>query len=299
MNADEHRAVSIPAAWSALDLDPLSGVLLIVGAPDSGKSTFARWLCERLAQAGRSVAFLDGDIGQSSLGPPTTMTLALPARTAPQGLQAPHSLITWFVGDVSPRGRMLPLVVGAGRLTRRALEAGAETVVVDTTGLVDPLHGGVALKHALVDQLQPTTLWALRRAGELESLLAPLRHLPRPRVVELPVSEAVRRRNVEARRAHRASAFRRYFAGSGVLRLSLRGRALFAGRTLAPRRLLALQDSAGFVLALGVIVDYNEARDELDIRTPLSETDAVASVHLGAIGVDADTGREFRPGRRA
>jgi polynucleotide 5'-hydroxyl-kinase GRC3/NOL9 len=304
MNTDEHRSVSIPAAWSALDLDPLSGVLLIVGAPDSGKSTFARWLCERLAQAGGSVAFLDGDVGQSTLGPPTTMTLALPARTAPQGLsalaqQVPRSLTAWFVGDVSPRGRMLPLVVGAGRLVRRALEAGAGTVVVDTTGLVDPVHGGVALKHALVDQLQPTTLWALRRAGELEALLAPLRHLPRPRVVELPVSEAVRRRNVEARRAHRASAFRRYFAGSGVLRLSLRGRALFAGRTLAPRRLLALQDSAGFVLALGVIVDYDEAREELDVCTPLSETDAVASVHLGAIGVDADTGREFRPGRRA
>jgi polynucleotide 5'-hydroxyl-kinase GRC3/NOL9 len=284
----------------------LRGVLLIVGAPDTGKSTFAQWLSDRLTQAGKCVALLDGDVGQNALGPPTTLTLALPSGTR-KASQEFQSLIHWFVGDVSPRGRMLPLVVGAGRLTRRALEARAEVVVVNTTGLVDPGHGGVALKHALVDQLQPTTLFAFQRASELQPILAPLRRLShwpggeqsQLRVVELPVSGAVRRRGVEARRTHRADAFRRYFAGARTLRLSLRGRAVFDGRIFSPRRLLALQDVDGFALALGVVIAYDERRDELEIRTPLAAVDDIVSIRLGVIGVDVATGHEFRPGRHS
>ena len=304
MNAEAHTPVIVPGTWSALDLASLSGVLLVVGAPNTGKSTFAHWLCGRLAECGQSVAFLDGDVGQSILGPPTTLTLALPTQTS-EVSEGFRSRVHWFVGDVSPRGRFLPLVVGSSRLTCRALEAGAQTVVVDTTGLVDRAQGGVALKHALVDQLQPTTLFAFQRAGELEPILAPLRWLsrrgwqrpPHLCLIELPVSDAVRPRDVPNRQARRAATFRRYFAGAGVVRLSLRRCAVFEGWTFAPRRLLALQDAAGFALALGVIVDYSEASRELSIRTPLADTDAVASIRLGAIGVDADTGREYRPGR--
>jgi polynucleotide 5'-kinase involved in rRNA processing len=192
---------------------------------------------------------------------------------------------------------MLPLVVGAGRLAQRGLESGAEMVIVDTTGLVDQAHGGVALKHALVDQLQPTTLFALQRSGELEPILKPLRQLPHPRVVELPITSTVRRRDTQTRQAHRADAFRRYFAGAGVTHLSLEGRAVFGGHTFAPQRLVALQDGAGFALALGVVVDFQAGNGTLHIRTPLANTDAVASVRLGAVGVDVKTGREIRPAR--
>jgi polynucleotide 5'-hydroxyl-kinase GRC3/NOL9 len=290
------RSILVPRAWLDLDLSALHGVLLVIGAPDTGKSTFAHWLFGRLAGPDRPVALLDGDVGQSLLGPPTTLTLGLPNQTSEVSTDF-RCLVHWFIGDVSPRGRMLPLVVGTGRLVQRAREAGVETVLVDTTGLVDRAQGGVALKHALVDQLQPATLFALQRSGELEPILASLRQLSHPRVVDLGVNSAVRRRDVERRRAHRAAAFRRYFAAAGVVHLSLRGRAVFEGPTFAPGRLLALQDAAGFALALGVVVEWDQAGDQLAIRTPLTATDAVASIRLGAIGVDADTGREFRPGR--
>jgi polynucleotide 5'-hydroxyl-kinase GRC3/NOL9 len=298
MNAEERRSVVVPEAWSALDFSSLVGVLLVLGAPNTGKTTFAYWLYERLAASHRPIALLDGDIGQSSLGPPTTLTLVLLSETSGAD-KGTETLTRWFVGDVSPRGRMLPLVVGAGRLMRRAMEAGAKTVVVDTTGLVDQAHGGVALKHALVDQLQPTTLFAFQRTRELEPILAPLRWGLRPRVMELPVAGAVRWRDVSKRQGHRADAFRRYFTGAGILRLSLRQRAIFGGCTFVPGRLLALQDADGFALALGVVVHFDEAGEELYTRTPLTDVAAVLSVQLGAIGVDLETGHEFRPGRRA
>lgn len=304
MNGDKRESVVVPETWSHLDLDAFSGVLLVIGAPDTGKSTFAHWLFGRLADAGRSLAFLDGDIGQSTLGPPATLTLSMPSGASSDS-EKMAVLLHWFVGDVSPRGRMLPLVVGAGRLHQRALAAGVDTLVVDTTGLVGRAQGGVALKHALVDQLRPTTLFALQRVSELEPILVPLRRLsqrggrswPGFQVVELEVTAAIRPRDVTMRQAHRARTFRRYFSRAGVVRLSLRQRAVFDGATFAPRRLIALQDAAGFALALGVIASWDTTRDELSVYTPLADVERVASIRLGAIGVDVETGREFRPAR--
>jgi polynucleotide 5'-hydroxyl-kinase GRC3/NOL9 len=289
------QPVVVPDAWLNLDVGAFRGVLLIVGAPDTGKSTFAHWLFERLVQIGRPTAFLDGDVGQSTVGPPTTLALVPPQTSE---LSQNLECLRWFVGDVSPRGHMLPQVVGAGRLTRRALKEGAKGVVVDTTGLVERTHGGVALKHALVDQLQPTRLFAFQRSSELEPILAPLRHLSNLQVVELPVAGVVRRRGVETRRAYRAEAFRRYFAGAELYSMSLRGRGVFGGQTFAPGRLLALQNTTGFTLAIGAIAGWNRARDELTVRAPPIQANTITSIHLGAIGVDVDTGREFRPANR-
>ena len=277
--------------------EELGDILRDVLCEEMGDEVFQNWLCDQLAKSERRVAFLDGDVGQSALGPPTTMTLGLP-RDSAENPSAIQSQVRWFVGDVSPRGRMLPLVVGAARLVGRALNVGAKIVVMDTTGLVNQLHGGVALKHALVNQLQPTTLFAFVRGNELEPILAPLRCLPLLRVIELPVSDVVQRRDVRTRQAHRASAFRNYFAGAGEVRLPLRGRAVFGGQALAPRRLLALQDAEGFTQALGVILGVEGSDDVLSICTPLCDIDTVACVELGAIGVDPHSGREYRPARK-
>jgi polynucleotide 5'-hydroxyl-kinase GRC3/NOL9 len=293
---DQH--VVVPTEWRSLELATLHGVLLVVGASDTGKSSFAHWLFRTLAESDRRVAFLDGDVGQSSLGPPTTMTLSLPPQTEGGHSGNPEfarPLVRWFVGDVTPRGRMLALVVGMARLVQRSHDEGMEAIVIDTTGLVGQAHGGVALKHALADQLQPTAVFAFQRSDELEPILMPWRYLARPRVVELPVSGAVRRRDLRTRQDYRARAFQRYFAQAEIVRLSLPRRAVFGGQAFAPRRLVALQDADGFVLELGVIVALDG--ESLTVRTPLRKLSQVASIHLGAIGIDPHTGCECRPGR--
>ena len=98
------KVVALPGIWSELDLASLSGVLLVVGAPDTGKSTFARWLVDRLAQVGQPVALLDGDVGQSSLGLPTTLTLALPTQSL-----NPQSPVHWHVPAIECGPARYPL----------------------------------------------------------------------------------------------------------------------------------------------------------------------------------------------
>jgi len=192
-------------AWEELDLKRLNGILMVVGASDVGKSTFARYLFRRLCKSSAGVAHLDGDPGQSTLGPPTTMTLAL-ARDGEQTFPPCGPLWRGFVGSVSPAGHMLPVLTVAARLTGAGRKAGAQVIIYDTTGLVDPSRGGIALKLAEIDLLRPSLLVAIQR--EREPLLAPFRRSRRVQMVELPPSPAARYRERDERQANRAERFR-------------------------------------------------------------------------------------------
>ena len=65
---------------------------MIIGASDTDKSTLARHLYQELCRRGCRAAYLDADMGQSTLGLPTTLNLALSSepgddRFPPQGRQ--------------------------------------------------------------------------------------------------------------------------------------------------------------------------------------------------------------------
>ncbi len=291
-----------PSSWQHLPTADLAGVILIVGAPDTGKSTLARYLYGRLAAAGRRVALLDGDPGQSALGPPATMTLAMgesviasgvceaipliawdcfvanPApRNDAEGFSSAGVAYRWFVGATSPRGHMLPMLVGAGRLVEAARAAGAEAIVYDTSGLVDPAQGGLSLKLAKIDLLRPAAVIAIQREDELEPLLASLRRSQRTRLFELTPSPAVTRRDAITRREHRAAQFGRYFAGAHLLDVDFSRLAVLPEPNFAFNQLIALEDAAAFTLGLGIV---REA--DLDVRQVTLLTSLACSENSGS-----------------
>ncbi len=313
--------IDIPSAWHHLPTADLAGVILVVGAPDTGKSTLARYLYDRLAAAGRRGALLDGDPGQSTLGPPATMTLALgenviarsglcdeaipcdegdcfanTARNDVADLPPAGAIYRWFVGATSPRGHMLPLLVGAGRLVEAARAAGAEAIIYDTSGLVDPAQGGLSLKLAKIDLLRPAAVIALQREDELEPLLASLRRSQRTRLFELAPSPAVVRRDSITRREHRAVQFGRYFAGAGLLSLDFNRLAVFPEPNLAFGQLVALEDVAGFTIGLGIVREADLGARQVTLLTPLASLAGVDALRLGDLAVEPWTWRDQRAG---
>jgi len=285
--------MDVPQAWEQLSIERLRGVALVIGATDVGKSTFCRYVYARLCATLHCVGYLDGDPGQSTLGPPTTITLALGgqecARFPPSGPQ-------WrsFVGAVSPSGHMLALLVGAARLVRAAQEAGAEAIVYDTTGLVDPACGGLDLKRAKIGLLRPTVVYALQRGRELEPLLVPLRRSGRVRVVDVARSRAARRRHVQERRAHRARQYAAYLAGCDLLEVDWGQIAVFPAPRFFPGRLVSLEDAAGYTRGLGVVVAHDEQARRVTLRTPLRSLDGIDAVCLGDVCVDLETYQDAR-----
>jgi polynucleotide 5'-hydroxyl-kinase GRC3/NOL9 len=285
--------IEIPPAWERITFSALSGTLLVFGAPDTGKSTFARYLYRRLCVHHERVAFVDGDVGQAVLGPPTTMTLAL-GGSGDDSFPPAGPRFRTFVGDVSPRGHMLPTLVGAHRLVQRARQAGATAIVFDTTGLVDAAQGGGELKRAKVDLLRPTVVVGIQRGSELEHLLVPLRCSRRTRVIDLPASPAARHREVTIRQEHRAARFGAYFEGACALEVVWQRLAVFPAPVFTPHRLVALEDSSGFTLGLGVVTGSDLARGAVTLYMHLSSLEGVDGIRLGGLALDPRTFRESR-----
>jgi polynucleotide 5'-hydroxyl-kinase GRC3/NOL9 len=283
--------IEIPPTWEQITMSALSGVILVVGAPDTGKSTFTRYLYRCLCAHHERVGFIDGDMGQATLGPPTTMTVAL-NEPGDDAFPPAGSRYRAFVGNVMPKGHMLPTLVGAHRLVRKAQEEGTSTIVFDTTGLIDPAQGGGELKRAKVDLLKPAAVIALQRRDELEYLLLPLRLSRRTRVIDLPASRAAQRRTPFTRQEHRAAQFRRCFAGARSLEVDWQRLAIFPTPAFTPHRLVALEDKEGFALSLGIVTASDP--NTVMLHTPLASLDGVSAVRLGDLTLDPRTFQETR-----
>ncbi|HYF11876.1 MAG TPA: Clp1/GlmU family protein, partial [Actinomycetota bacterium] len=129
--------------------------VMLVGGLDTGKSTLSRRLLEAAVAAGRPAAYVDADLGQKTVGPPATMAMRVVRSAddlAPGRFEEADALA--FVGATSPQGHMVQVISAVASLHRRALEAGAELVVVDTSGMVSGVYGQI-LKYHKVEMVRP------------------------------------------------------------------------------------------------------------------------------------------------
>lgn len=170
------------------------GIVMVIGRVDTGKSTFCRQLAFSALERGRKVAIVDSDVGQSWIGPPTTVGMKMVVQDFTSAL-FPDSF--YFVGSISPERHLLQIVVGVKRMIERAIFAGADLVIVDTTGLIDGNIGRV-LKTSKIDLVKPDHLVCFQRGGELDTLVKGFEtvlhvHRLRPSKDVIPKSQDFRR----------------------------------------------------------------------------------------------------------
>jgi len=219
--ASKHLPWDMPSSWRpALDAAGNGTVMLLIGEVDCGKSTLAAVLANQAIAAGRRVGIVDADVGQSSIGPPACVGLALPRQQfASLNDLAPDAID--FVGACSPAGHLLQAATSTSALVASARAGGCETIIVDTTGMVS---GGLAraLKVAKIRLVDPDVIVALQFEDEVEHLVAPYRARTRPRVLRLLTSRAAQERSREERTANRQRRFAAYFTAAKLIEVSWR-----------------------------------------------------------------------------
>lgn len=274
------RPIVAPGPWRELLATIERGTVLVVGATDTGKSSLARYLVSQLDRPLDRVALVDADPGQKSVGVPACLGLAV---TGPW--EAPAAL--WFVGDVSPVGNLLPIVVGTARLAQRARESGAEAVVINTSGLVEgPAARALKLHMAVASGVDQVV--AIQRDGELEPLLELLEEPGRSIHRLAPVADLRVRSPVERRR-HREARFQAHFRGAEVRwfgRRKLVGAGWNPGAAagLAPGTVVGLLAEGGFCLALGLLEELGE--DRAAVLTPWKDPRVVVRLKAGGLRLD-------------
>ena len=93
-----------PPQWLALAGELLKGrIILVLGSVDTGKTTLVTYLANSLVKRGKRVAIVDADVGQSDIGPPTTIGLGL-VESPIKKMREAKRLAMYFVGAISPEG---------------------------------------------------------------------------------------------------------------------------------------------------------------------------------------------------
>ena len=275
------------------------GVVVMLGSVDAGKTTMATAIANAAVRAGRRTAVVDADIGQSDLGPPTTVGLAVPQHPATR-MDEWHATAAWFVGDTAPPTVYPYLLEGADRCIARARRRRARVIVVDTTGWVEG-DAAVAAKAHKLRRIDPEHVVALQRDGEVEPILD---RLPRRIVVHrLRPSPQVRRRSPEERRAIRARRFRLYFSHAPRHTLALGALSAgrlprYGGREIPQDRMLVeipraelqhllvgLADRNGWLKALGSVVEADRAQQAVTVVAPLQPPGRVIALQWGVLRV--------------
>jgi polynucleotide 5'-kinase involved in rRNA processing len=286
--------VDTESTLERLMTDP--GIVMLLGGIDTGKTSYGIELVKRATEHEIAAAFIDSDVAQSTVGPPTTIGLKLCAgmqEFTRETLRTADGLS--FVGSISPRGHLGAIVTGTAKLVERAKEAGCRLIVVDTSGLVDGITGQM-LKFHKMDLVTPDKIIAFERGGELEPVIGIAQRFTSAEVIEMAVPGQVVSRSVDERMAFREEQFAAYFA-SGASRWRVKPTVFMPtlpvdfDLALLDGLVVGMENGKGSCVGIGVL-EYDAGEDILRMISPVSE--GVRGLRLGSIKIDIE-GRSRGP----
>ncbi len=205
-------------------------VVLVIGATDTGKSTFCRFLADYALTSGLKVACVDADIGQSRIGPPTTVGVKSFETQKKNGssdfdnqqIRVENRVVfdgsaerLYFVGDVSLSGHFLEILTGIRLMVDSARQTDADFIVIDTTGYIhDP--PAVTLKQHKIELIRPNHLVCIGRSAELTQIAACYTQQEWLDIHCLLPHRNVRSKSRSVRSRYRKDQFDAYFSESNV-----------------------------------------------------------------------------------
>lgn len=270
-------------------LDSDKRTIMVIGASDTGKTTLIMSLATLFSKR-FSTAIVDLDMGQSHIGPPTTVGWG-----KVDGPIKDWSMIDikdfYFTGTVTPIGSLVPAITGAKVITEKALGS-ADKVIIDTTGLISEPAGRV-LKHFKIDVIRPDVIIAIEASGELAHILDPFRFNRKPLILKIPVPPEVKVKTQIKRAEYRFQKMMEYLRESQTVNIPIDKVGIrFTRNTLSfeeiINRVVSLRDKNNEDIALGVIRAIKDK--ELKIFTPLKDIQEISSIIIGKAVMDMRKG---------
>ncbi|HNR14654.1 MAG TPA: Clp1/GlmU family protein [Thermodesulfobacteriota bacterium] len=197
-----------------------SRVTMVIGAVDTGKSTVVGFLAKYIVAQGRRCGIVDADMGQSTIGPPTTIGMG----EFVGGMENIHESRVksiYFVGAPSPRGHLLPTVIGTKKMVDAAVRSGFDNIIIDTTGVIQGGFGET-LKGYKIELVQPDCILFLQRSAECVHLIRRTHAVSDAAVWIVRPSESASTRSAEERREFRDRTLRAYFLRSSEVTVDCR-----------------------------------------------------------------------------
>jgi len=267
-------------------------VIYVIGRSDSGKTTFCKYLIESFLKD-FSVAYIDCDPGQSTIGPPTTIGMAFYRNR--YNIEDKEFLM--FAGSTSPARHLLQNLTGIRVLLDKAWEMNPGKVVIDSSGFVVG-DAAFEFQYNVIQTVRPDHLVIFQDEDELEGIARNFCKRAFPMIKRFKVPPSVKPRSMVERQLYREEKFRNYFKVVKEYSINLReigihGTVVSVNKVTLKNRLISLNDDEGLVLSLGIVIDYEKDSGTLSFFSPTLEINRVTSIQIGDIFLDP-SGKEIR-----
>jgi polynucleotide 5'-hydroxyl-kinase GRC3/NOL9 len=269
----EVEGTTTPASWDkpvefirSLELKPL--IIILMGASDAGKSSFCTYLLNRLVEGNRRVGILDGDLGQSDIGPSATVGYAVAEKQVTElgNLKMQNG---FFVGATSPVHALNRAVEGLVAMLQELLQKQPDYVIINTDGFI---AGEAAEKYklSLIRELRPNIVIGIQSKNELDPIIS---CLGGGGVMTVEASPAAGTRGPEKRKALRERTYQKHLKNSKLQCIPI-SQLIVEPRTAIPKTqdpnkglLVGLYGYGSKFLGIGVLRAINSTRKTLKIQT--------------------------------
>ncbi len=239
----EEAGSTIPDSWREGVEEIISQekpcTVMVLGDVDSGKTTFSTFLINKTLASEFKPVIIDVDLGQSNIGPPTSISLGFISEPLADLFSAKPTAI-FFTGLTSPNGITKRVVSGLEAIRKRVSEGMMDLTVINTDGWVVG-DEAVYYKTELITRVCPDLVAGIQRSDELEPILRTIEEMGL-KAIRLSTSPALRRRDREERRELRGQSYKK-FLGDLALRNLPMNWVQFEYTTLGSGNIL---DSNGF-----------------------------------------------------
>ncbi len=207
---------TIPESWknaasTILQQETQPVIVMIVGGIDSGKTSFCAYLANKALKQKRRVTIIDADLGQSDLGPPSTVSSCRATKPIRDPFEIAAENIS-FIGVTSPSGAVSKIIEGIAKMKDKALKRGVGILIINTDGWIED-EDAIKYKVALAKQIRPNIVVAMQEKNELTFLLGALTETQNLAVESSP---ATRKRDREERKLLRELSYKKYLKGARV-----------------------------------------------------------------------------------
>lgn len=220
-NVEEVDGNTIPPSWTKsveelqrIQTKPITAI--VCGTVDSGKTSFCTYLINKLVHEKKKVIILDGDLGQSDVGPPCTVAYTFVTKPITDlfNLEAKNA---FFVGVTSPSVAINKVIEGLSSLKKEVLNSNPDFIIINTDGWIEG-EDAVNYKAQLIMELNPDIVFCIQQKDELSSILNAFKSFL---VVAVDSSSAIKQRSKEKRRSLRELGYIKYLKNAKVQSIPL------------------------------------------------------------------------------
>ena len=219
-SVNEADAGTVPSSWDdaaskLLSLDkPVT--VTVMGGVDSGKTSFCTFLVNAAVKEKLKTAVIDADLGQSDIGPPSTVGFNFVAEPV-KDLFEIDAQDAFFVGSASPSGAISKIIDGLYFLKGKVMAQAADFVIINTDGWVEGEEAS-AYKVRLAKVVGSNAVVGLQQKNELNPILDALQDII---VFTIDSPQLVQPRNREKRKLLRELSYKKYMKEAKMQSFSL------------------------------------------------------------------------------